>query len=196
VSVLVNIWHRHRPLGVFRLPAGFAAGLSNSPDGLSNSPDGLSNSPDGLSNSPDGLSNSPDALAPLNGASHDETIVTWAPVLAVSAGRTEGDGHGDGASEADWMSCRVGYLPLTPAIGAVPGWRELATKHGLDIGFPFRHLPVRVRHLQHSTGIQRSSHIPFRYMREVELECDLWSDGESSQRKDWWAIAVFLAELG
>ena len=94
------------------------------------------------------------------------------------------------------MSCRVGYLPLTPAIVAVPGWRELATKHGLDIGFPFRHLPVRVRHLQHPTGIQQSSHSPFRYIREVELECDLWSGGESSQRKDWWAIAVFLAELG
>ena len=140
------------------------------------------------------------ALAPLIGASPDKTNVTWAPpwapVLAVSTGRTDGDGHGDGAAEADWMSCRVGYLPLTPAIVAVPGWRELATKHGLDIGFPFRHLPVRVRHLQHPTGIQQSSHIPFRYIREVELECDLWSGGESSQRKDWWAIAVFLAELG
>jgi hypothetical protein len=34
------------------------------------------------------------------------------------------------------------------------------------------------------------------HLPDAELDCDLWSDGESSQRKDWLSIAVFLGELG
>jgi hypothetical protein len=176
VSVLVNIWHRHRPLHVERLPADFAAGLTKYRAPVGHERDYH------------------ESELPL-----DEPTATWLSVVASSAEDDYAAAGDGGAIDAEWNSFQVGYIPLHPAVLAAPNWRVLSTRYGIDIGAPFRHLPMRLRHLVPQLVQEPSSHPPrapaFVHVRGVELECDLWSDGDCSQRKDWLAVVVFLAEL-
>ena len=93
--------------------------------------------------------------------------------------------------DAPWMTCPVGYIPLASAVQVTPGWRCLSAS---TLGHPFRHLPLRLRHLP-LRSLEEAGRMPFVHSSRVELECDLWVDGAHSQRKDWRYVAMLLAEI-
>jgi hypothetical protein len=179
VSVLINIWHRHKPLNVSRLPADFATSLSNLLHVQSTVASQLE----------------PRRAAPLDEAALPSA---WHPVFAISldgaadAADAAGDSEPAGDETSEWTSWKVGYIPLHSAVQATPNWQNLPA----SMGYPFRHLEVRLRHLEQRGRDGGGTLIPFVHLPNVELECDLWTDGARSQRKDWRDTATFLAEIG
>jgi hypothetical protein len=204
VTVLVNIWRRHQPRNVYRLPSYFARTLSNLPmlersmlpvhhDAVHDEACHLSTMP-GLPEKAltlaagtlgKSMEGAPTAPTSAHTTAHSNA---WTPVLAASLAEDTVDGLAEGAP---WMTCPVGWIPLASAVEATPEWRRLSASM---LGHPFRHLPLRLRHLP-LRSLEETGRMPFVHTSRVELECDLWADGAHSQRKDWRYVAMLLAEV-